>query len=173
MCGLVASVCPNGGVRQDAIERALARLRHRRPDARRAWVSSGGRAGLSHARLRVIDLRRGDQPIASEDGRLRIVVSGMLYDFERLRGDLECRGHRFSTCSDSEVALHLFEDLGPRAVGALRGEFALEIWNEGEQRLFVALDRFGIKPLYYTVHAGAIHLASEIKALAALGVPLR
>lgn len=136
-------------------------------------MSRGGRAGLGHARLRIIDLRGGDQPIACEDGRLRIVVNGALYDFERQRRGLERRGHRFSTCSDSEVALHLFEDLGPSAVSALRGEFALAIWDEREQRLFAARDRFGIKPLYYALHDGAVHVASEVKALAALGVPLR
>lgn len=173
MCGLVASIHSDRRVRRDAIERALARLRHRGPDTQQAWLSPGGRAGLGHARLRIIDLRGGDQPIASENGRFRIVVNGMLYDFERLRDDLERRRHRFSTRSDSEVALHLFEELGPRAVSTLRGEFALAIWDEDEQRLFAARDRFGIKPLYYAVHAGAVNVASEIKALAALGVPLR
>lgn len=173
MCGLVASVASDGGVSRDAIECALARLQHRGPDAQRAWVSRGGRAGLGHSRLSVIDLRGGEQPIASEDGRLRIVVNGMLYDYERLRRDLEGRGHCFSTLSDSEVALHLFEDRGPEALNALRGEFAFVIWDECEQRLFAARDRFGVKPLYYAVHAGVVHLASEVKALAALGVPLR
>lgn len=173
VCGIVASVSPDGGVSRAAIERALARLHHRGPDAQRVWVSRGGRAGLGHARLRIIDLCGGDQPITSEDGRLRVVVNGALYDFERLRRDLERRGHRFSTRSDSEVALHLFEDLGPRGLNALRGEFALVIWDDYEQRLFAARDRFGIKPLYYAVHGGAVHLASEIKALPALGVPLR
>jgi asparagine synthase (glutamine-hydrolysing) len=173
VCGVVASVSRDGAVAREAIERALARLHHRGPDVQRAWVAAGGRAGLGHARLRIVDLHGGDQPIASEDGRLRIVVNGALYGFERLRGELERRGHRFSTRSDSEVALHLYEERGPGTPAALRGEFAFAIWDGAAQRLFAARDRFGVKPLFYAVHGGAVHLASEIKALAALGVPLR
>jgi asparagine synthase (glutamine-hydrolysing) len=173
VCGLVVCVSGDGGVSGAAIDRALERLRHRGPDVQHSWVSPGGRAGLGHARLRIVDLAGGDQPIVGAGGRLRIVVNGALHGFEQQRRRLEDRGHRFATGSDSEVALHLFEERGPDAMNDLRGEFALAIWDEAEQRLFAARDRFGVKPLYYAVHAGAVYLASEVKALAALGVPLR
>ncbi len=136
-------------------------------------MADDGRVGLGHARLSIIDLTTGDQPIENEDGRLRIVANGEFYDFERIRKDLESQGHTFRTQSDSEIALHLFEDLGARALHSLRGEFAFAIWDARDGHLFAARDRFGIKPLYYTVYDGAFYLASEIKALAALGVPLR
>ena len=172
MCGIVAAVSKDGGVDADAIARATRRLRHRGPDAQHVWTALDGRAGLGHARLSIIDLRTGDQPIANEDGRLWIVANGELYDFERIRTGLEREGHVFRTRSDTEIALHLFEDLGARALRSLRGEFAFAIWYARDGQLFAARDRFGIKPLYYTIHDGTFYLASEIKALAALGVPL-
>lgn len=173
MCGIVASVSTRGAVSAEAIGAATRTLSHRGPDAQRAWVSPDGRVGLGHARLSIIDLTTGDQPIASEDEKLRIIANGELYDFERIRSELERDGHKFRTHSDTEIALHLFEDRGTRAVHALRGEFALAIWDGRDNQLFAARDRFGIKPLYYTIHDGTFHLASEVKALQALGVPLR
>jgi asparagine synthase (glutamine-hydrolysing) len=173
MCGIVAAVSKQGGIGSDAICRATGRLRHRGPDAQRVWVDGDGRVALGHARLSIIDLTTGDQPIPNEDGRLRTVVNGEFYDFERIRGELERDGHVFRTRSDSEIALHLFEDRGPRALHSLRGEFAFAIWDARDGQLFAARDRFGIKPLYYTIHDGTFYLASEAKALLELGVPLR
>jgi len=172
MCGIVAAVSKRGVVSAQAIGQATGRLRHRGPDAQHVWVARDGRAGLGHARLSIIDLATGDQPIPSEDGQLQLVANGEFYDFERIRTELEREGHRFRTRSDSEIALHLFEDRGARAVHALRGEFAFAIWDSRDGQLFAARDRFGIKPLYYTVHDGTFYLASEIKALAAFGVPI-
>jgi asparagine synthase (glutamine-hydrolysing) len=173
MCGIVAAVSKHGGVVQRALVRATRRLRHRGPDAQHVWVARGERAGLGHARLSIIDLATGDQPIASEDERVHIVANGEFYDFERIRQELEAQGHAFRTRSDSEIALHLFEDRGASALHSLRGEFAFAIWDARDGQLFAARDRFGIKPLYYTVHNGTFYLASEIKALAELGIPLR
>jgi asparagine synthase (glutamine-hydrolysing) len=173
MCGILAAVSKQGGIRSEDMARATRTLRHRGPDAQHVWTSPDGRAGLGHARLSIIDLETGDQPIANEDGRLRLVANGELYDFERIREALCREGHRFRTRSDSEIALHLYEDRGTRALHALRGEFALAIWDARDGQLFAARDRFGIKPLYYTIHNGTFYLASEIKALAEMGVPLR
>jgi asparagine synthase (glutamine-hydrolysing) len=173
MCGIVAAVSKRGGISADSIARATRSLRHRGPDAQQVWTSLDGRAALGHARLSIIDLETGDQPIPNEDGTLRVVVNGELYDFERIRCELEKDGHTFRTRSDSEIALHLFEDRGSRALASLRGEFALAIWDERDGQLFAARDRFGIKPLYYTVYDGTFYLASEVKALAEAGVPLR
>jgi len=172
MCGIVAAVSRRGGVSAQALDRSARRLEHRGPDAQRVWVDQNGRAGLGHARLSIIDLTTGDQPIANEDKRLRVVANGEFYDFERIRCELERRGHTFSTRSDSEIALHLYEDRGARSVHELRGEFAYAIWDERDQVLFAARDRFGIKPLYYTVYDGTFYLASEVKAFVDLGVPL-
>jgi asparagine synthase (glutamine-hydrolysing) len=123
--------------------------------------------------LSIIDLTTGDQPIANEDERIRIIVNGEFYDFERQRRELEQRGHRFRTRSDSEIALHLYEDFGAHCVRHLRGEFAFVLWDETNQLLLAARDRFGIKPLYYAVHDETLFLASEVKALFAAGVPAR
>jgi asparagine synthase (glutamine-hydrolysing) len=173
MCGIVASVSYRGRVSPEALAKATRALRHRGPDTERTWVASHGRAGLGHARLSIIDLTTGEQPIANEDGRLQIAANGEFYDFERIRLELEASGHVFRTRSDSEIALHLYEDLGAGCLHQLRGEFAFAIWDEHDGTLFAGRDRFGIKPLYYALHDGACHIASEVKALRELGVPLR
>jgi asparagine synthase (glutamine-hydrolysing) len=173
MCGIAAIYDPNGQVQADSLTRATARLHHRGPDAQRQWIAPHGRVGLGHARLSIIDLVTGDQPIANEDGQRHIIVNGELYDFDRIRRELELGGHRFRTGSDSEIALHLYEDLGPGCLQRLRGEYALVLWDETRQELFAARDRFGIKPLFFAWHRGALYLASEVKALFAAGVPAR
>ena len=173
MCGIVALFSPRGTIVTDGLECATRRLVQRGPDGQRTWVAPHWRVGLGHARLSIIDLRTGDQPIASEDGRTHIVVNGELYDFERIQRELESRGHRLRTRSDSEIALHLYEDLGTGCLHQLRGEFAFALWDEANQTLFAARDRFGIKPLFYAVHDGTVHVASEVKALFAAGVPAR
>ena len=173
MCGIVALFSPAGRVAPADVERATRRLEHRGPDGQQQWIAPHGRVGLGHARLSIIDLRTGDQPIASEDGRLHIVANGEFYDYERIQRELEQRGHRLRTRSDSEIALHLYEDLGAGCLHQLRGEFAFAIWDEVHQTLFAARDRFGIKPLFYAHHAATLYLASEVKALFAAGVPAR
>jgi len=173
MCGIVAIYHPHGKVSLETLSRATARLHHRGPDGQRQWIAPHGRVGLGHARLSIIDLVTGDQPIANEDGRRHIVVNGEFYDFERIQCELGRAGHQLRTRSDSEIALHLYEDLGPQCLHQLRGEYALVLWDEAQQRLFAARDRFGIKPLFYAWHEGALYLASEVKALFAAGVPAR
>src|SRR5262249_35101952 len=173
MCGIVAMYSAREPIRADALERATLRLAHRGPDGQRTWLGGDRRVGLGHARLSIIDLATGSQPIAGEDETLRIVVNGEFYDFERAQRDLEGRGHRLRTRSDSEIALHLYEDLGTACLRHLRGEFAFALWDGPTDPLFAARDRFGIKPLYYATHRGRLYLASEIKALLAAGVPAR
>ena len=170
MCGIVAILSRNGPVPEPALGRATAALRHRGPDGERTWLSPTGRVGLGHTLLAIND-PEGFQPIASEDGRLRIIVNGQFYDFARIRAELEGRGHRFRTRSDSEIALHLYEELGAECLEQLRGQFAFVIWDEETGRLFAARDRFGLKPLFFAEHGGALYLASEAKALFAAGIP--
>ena len=147
MCGIVAVVSARDVIDEDALRRATLRLEHRGPDAQRWWIAPHRRVGLGHARLSIIDLATGDQPIANEDGRLRIVVNGEFYGYEPIQRELEQRGHRLRTRSDSEIALHLYEDLGADCLRRLRGEFAFALWDEANETLFAARDRFGIKPL--------------------------
>ena len=173
MCGIVAMFSKTEPIREDELQRATRTLDHRGPDGHGLWLSPARRVGLGHTRLSIIDLQTGDQPLANEDGTVHAVVNGELYDFVRLRRELEGRGHRFKTRSDSEILLHLYEDLGANALHQLRGEFALALWDDAAQVLFAARDRFGIKPLYYARHNDTLYLASEIKALLAAGVPAR
>lgn len=173
MCGIVGMYSRREPIAAATLERATKRLYHRGPDGQRQWISADKRVGLGHARLSIIDLATGDQPIASEDGRTRIVVNGELYGYEAIQRELEQRGHRLKTKSDSEIALHLYEDFGVHCLEHLRGEFALVLWDENRRRLFAARDRFGIKPLFYAWHKDTLYLASEVKALFAAGVPAR
>jgi asparagine synthase (glutamine-hydrolysing) len=173
MCGIAAFFSQTRPISADALKRATRALHHRGPDSQGGWVSRDSRVGLGHSRLSIIDLSTGDQPIASEDGHVHIVVNGEFYDFERQRRELEQRGHRFRTRSDSEVALHLYEEYGAQCLQHLRGEFAFVLWDDRNRVLLAARDRFGIKPLHYAMHQGTLYIASEAKALFAAGVPAR
>jgi asparagine synthase (glutamine-hydrolysing) len=173
VCGIVAIYSPHVPVAAGLLEKATRSLDHRGPDGQRHWVAPDEQVALGHARLSIIDLTTGDQPIANEDESLRIVVNGEFYGYEAIQKELEQRGHRLRTRSDSEIALHLYEELGADCLHRLRGEFAIALWNQPKQTLFAARDRFGIKPLFYAQYEGALYLASEVKALFAAGVPAR
>ena len=171
MCGLAAIMAQGGDWSPAALERATDALSHRGPDGSGTWVNPDGKVGLGHTRLSVIDLANGAQPISSEDGRIHLAANGEFYGFETIRRDLETRGHVFVTGTDSEIALHLYEEQGRTCVESLRGEFAFVLWDEDLRTLWVVRDRFGIKPLYYAEHRGVLYVASEVKALLAAGVP--
>ncbi|HZD04909.1 MAG TPA: asparagine synthase (glutamine-hydrolyzing), partial [Longimicrobiales bacterium] len=171
MCGVAAILSSDGPLAPECLDRAVARLHHRGPDARGRWTTPDGRVGLGHARLSIIDLESGDQPMANEDGSLHAVVNGEFYDFERIRGELASQGHRFRTRSDSEILLHLYEETGAHCLHRLRGEFAFVLWDGRNRTLFAGRDRFGVKPLFFAEHHGTLYLASEAKALFAAGVP--
>jgi asparagine synthase (glutamine-hydrolysing) len=173
MCGIVAMFSRRHPISEVTVQRATQSLHHRGPDGQRQWISSDRRVALGHARLSIIDLATGDQPIASEDGRTRIIVNGEFYGYEAIQQELERDGHRLRTRSDSEIALHLYEDLGAQCLHRLRGEFAFVLWDENHRTLFAARDRFGIKPLFYAFHEETLYLASEVKALFAAGIPAR
>ena len=173
MCGIVALFSRRDPVSVAALERATRSLYHRGPDGQRHWISADRRVALGHARLSIIDLATGDQPIASEDQCTHIAVNGEFYDYEVIQQELERSGHRLRTRSDSEIALHLYEDLGTACLHRLRGEFAFVLWDEVNRTFFAARDRFGIKPLYYAFHDQTLYFASEVKALFAAGVPAR
>jgi asparagine synthase (glutamine-hydrolysing) len=155
------------------MQRATQSLYHRGPDGQRHWISPDRRVALGHARLSIIDLATGDQPIASENHCTQIVVNGEFYGYEAIQRELENAGHHLRTRSDSEIALHLYEDLGTGCLHRLRGEFAFVLWDGTQRTLFAARDRFGIKPLYYAIYRDTLYFASEVKALFAAGVPAR
>jgi asparagine synthase (glutamine-hydrolysing) len=173
VCGIVAIWSPAGGLRSADVAAAVRCLRHRGPDGSGTWASASGRAALGHTRLAVIDLATGAQPISADQGRFQLVVSGEFYGYEKIRAELQDRGRRLVTRSDSEIALHLYALNGPAALARLRGEFAFIIWDDERRELFAARDRFGVKPLFYAEHQGRLYLASEVKALLTCGITMR
>jgi asparagine synthase (glutamine-hydrolysing) len=140
-------------------------IRHRGPDDEGYYVS--GPIGLGFRRLSIIDLSSGHQPLSNEDGTLQIIFNGEIYNYQELRAYLLSKGHVFKTQTDTEVIVHLYEELGPQCLGKLRGMFAFAIWDENAKTLFLARDRVGIKPLYYYLSNEALVFASEIKAILA------
>jgi len=139
-------------------------LRHRGPDAEGFHVAEG--VSLGHRRLSIIDLsEQGRQPMANEDGTIFLVFNGEIYNFRELRTELEQKGHRFSSRTDSEVILHGYEAWGDDVLGHLRGMFAFAIWDGVQKRFLIARDRIGIKPLYYRWNGSRFSFASEIKAI--------
>jgi len=141
----------------------LTRIRHRGPDGAGKWVSDCGQVALGHVRLSIIDLETGAQPMHSDDGRYTIIYNGEIFNYIELRDELG--DSLFRTHSDTEVVLRAFERWGSDCVNKLRGMFAIAIWDATEQRLFLARDRFGIKPLYLAKTSNGIYFASEVKAL--------
>jgi asparagine synthase (glutamine-hydrolysing) len=152
-------------VRRELVERMMTTLSHRGPDGR--GVHCSGPVGLGHTRLAIIDVGGGAQPISNEDATVWLVYNGELYNFVELRDELIGKGHRFKTHSDTEVIVHAYEEYGVECLSRLRGMFAFAIWDERRRSLFVARDRVGIKPLFYTNTGKALVFASEIKALLA------
>lgn len=166
MCGICGVVgWPDAGA---AVERMLDRLKHRGPDSSGLWVARGPDSGVSlgQARLAIVDLSpAGNQPMTNEDQTLWLVGNGEIYNAPELRADLEKRGHCFRSHSDNEVLLHLYEEEGENFLPRLNGMEALAIWDRTRQRLLLARDRLGIKPLYYFLGPQCLAFASEIKAL--------
>jgi len=167
MCGIAGycsfdSVPPNRAV----LEEMVHALRHRGPDA--AAIHAEGPVGLAHARLSIIDLEGGRQPLFNEDGSVAVVVNGEIYNYRQLRTELSNRGHRFRTGSDCEVIVHLWEERRERLVDDLRGMFAFVLYDRRTGTVFGARDRFGQKPLFYHVSPRGFSFASEIKGLVAV-----
>lgn len=168
MCGIVGVVNQNqtsAPVQEETIRRMLALIRHRGPDEFGLYLDD--QAALGNARLSIIDLSGGQQPITNEDGSLWIVFNGEIFNYPELRPEMEARGHRFTTHCDTEIILHLYEEYGPACLNHLNGQFAIAVWNAREQSLFLARDRVGVRPLFYTQTDHALIFASEIKAILA------
>jgi asparagine synthase (glutamine-hydrolysing) len=140
-------------------------IHHRGPDGDGAYRS--GPVGLGHRRLSIIDLNTGSQPMCNEDGTVWVVYNGEIYNFPELRSELLSRGHQFKSTTDTEVIIHLYEELGAESVARFRGMFAFALWDERRQLLLLARDRVGIKPLYYVNTGRGLVFGSEIKSLLA------
>lgn len=166
MCGVFGFVaCHARAAEQSSseLDRGLNRIRHRGPDGTGKWISPNRMVGFGHVRLSIIDLETGAQPMHSDDGRYSIIYNGEIYNYIELRAELGA--DLFRTHSDTEVILRAFQRWGVECLRRLRGMFAIAIWDSAEQKLFLARDRFGIKPLYWAKTPVGFYFASEIKAL--------
>jgi asparagine synthase (glutamine-hydrolysing) len=164
MCGIAGIVNLRGGpVLEQDLRNMCTVITHRGPDDEGFYFGTG--VGLGMRRLSIIDLDSGRQPVSNEDGSVWVVFNGEIYNFQELRRQMSSRGHVFSTRSDTETIVHLYEEFGNHCVDHLRGMFAFAIWDERRRKLLVARDRLGIKPLYYAEIGGSIVFASELKSI--------
>lgn len=154
---------------RNTLKKMTATLAHRGPDGMATWLHPTGRVGFGHTRLAIIDLAGGNQPMTSEDGRFVIVFNGEIYNYRRLRHELESYGHQFRTKSDTEVLLNAYRQWGRECLARLSGMFAFAVYDEHTHTLFLARDRTGIKPLYYAAESKGFFFGSELKAILGTG----
>lgn len=167
MCGIAGIAdCDGRPVAPSDVARMCDAMVRRGPDEEAFYLDRG--VGLGLRRLSIIGLEAGKQPVHNEDGSVVVVMNGEIYNYRELREDLESRGHRFATDTDTETIAHLYEEYGEACVTALRGMFAFAVWDKRERQLFLARDRIGIKPLYYGQFGQRFVFASELKAILAL-----
>ncbi|MFZ1919712.1 MAG: asparagine synthase (glutamine-hydrolyzing) [Terriglobales bacterium] len=172
MCGIagVVSAERESGITEALVRHMCDQIVHRGPDDEGIYVADG--AGLGMRRLSIIDLSGGHQPVFNEDRSAWIVFNGEIYNFPELRPELESRGHRFYTKTDTEVIIHLYEEMGADCVTKLRGMFGLAIYDKTKRKLILARDRLGKKPVHYALHNGKLYFASEIKSILAVAPEL-
>src|SRR2546421_7025666 len=165
MCGIAGffALTPRPLAPGAVLERMVGAVRHRGPDD--AGIYLDRRAGLGHRRLSIIDLAGGRQPLSTADGSLWVTFNGEIFNYVELTAELAARGRQFRTRSDTETILHAFAEYGPECVQSFNGDFAYAIWDRARERLVMARDRMGVRPLYWTVHDGVLVFASELKSL--------
>ena len=165
MCGIAGFINLDGQpVSLSLLKKATDEIMHRGPDGEGHWIE--GNIGLGHRRLSIIDLSpAGQQPMVSSDDRYILTYNGEVYNYRELRAELKSKGFKFRGQSDSEVVLSALSFWGKEALLKLNGMFAFALWDRQKKRLLLARDRYGIKPLYYSIHSGRISFASEIKAI--------
>ena len=164
MCGIAGYFTPDRRADTGSVRAMCDQIRHRGPDDDGYHVDSGCAIGMR--RLAIIDLNTGHQPISNEDGSLWVVFNGEIYNYQELREDLIARGHRFTTNSDTEALVHLYEQYGPDGIERLRGMFAYAIWDARNQELLLVRDRFGKKPLYYAVLPQGLYFGERVEVSA-------
>ncbi|MBX3568930.1 MAG: asparagine synthase (glutamine-hydrolyzing) [Rhizobiaceae bacterium] len=165
MCGFAGHV---GGVQEPErlLRRMAAAMSHRGPDG--SGICTGAGHGLAHVRLAIVGLSDGAQPMQTADGRLTVAFNGEIFNYVELRDELKARGAVFRTHSDTEVILHLYREMGEDCLTRLNGDFAFALWDADRQRMLLARDRMGVRPLFYTEHRGVLYFASEVKAFLAI-----
>ena len=166
MCGIAGSVALREGMpppELDDLRAMIGAIRHRGPDE--FGIYRDERAGLGHARLSIIDLATGQQPLSNEDGTLWVVFNGEIFNYVELRAELVSLGHRFRTQSDTEVIVHAWEAWGERCFHRFNGQFAIALWDAARGTLVLARDRLGVRPIYLCEHGGRLWFASEVKAV--------
>ena len=163
MCGITGFTHRTGVCDRARISAATDTLTHRGPDQQGTWESDT--VSLGAVRLKIIDLRAGDQPMISDDGKTVLVFNGEIYNHRELRAELESRGEKFQTNSDTEVVLRAFLRWDKDCFARLRGMFALAVWSQDARRLVLARDRLGIKPLYFHLSGGELYFGSELKTI--------
>jgi len=164
MCGICGlSYSDNRPGDREILQEMNTAVRHRGPDSDGFYIADG--VGLAMRRLAIIDVKGGDQPIANEDGSIQIIFNGECYNYPEMRVELERRGHRFYTQTDTECLVHYYEDEGDDCVKRLRGMFAFALWDTHKRRLLIARDRLGKKPIYYTIQNGELYFCSELSGL--------
>ena len=173
MGGIIAAFSQEQPISSSALRQALDALSHHGTADQAILTTAEGKVGLGHTRLNRVERLRGKQPISNRQRTQHIITDGEFYGLDDVRQDLQKRGYSFQTQANSEIVLRLYGQFGTQCLEQLEGEFAFVIWDNSNQLLFVARDRFGIKPLYYTVHQQTLYVASEVKALFAAGIPAR
>lgn len=171
MCGIAGALNltrPRGTPLPD-LEAMLSMLSHRGPEEAGYYLDHA--VGLAHARLSIVGVSNGLQPIPNEDGSIWAICNGEFFNYVELRDALQANGHSFKTASDTEVLVHLYEEVGWEATRELNGQFAFALWDCNRGRLILGRDRLGVRPLFYTVFDGQLLFASELKALLACGIP--
>src|SRR6185503_10366635 len=165
MCGITGIVTTDRLKEEDRdlLQRMTRMLHHRGPDGEGFYFDE--HAGLGHRRLSIIDLDAGKQPMCNEDESVWVTFNGEIYNYLDIRKDLIAKGHKFKTESDTEVIVHLYEEVGEKFSERLRGMFAIGLWDRNNRRLILSRDRIGKKPLYYAQTGSAIFFASEMKSL--------
>ena len=162
MCGIAGIArTRRGGVSLDALARMAGAIRHRGPDGYGYYVDD--HVGLAHTRLSIVDVAGGAQPLSNEDGQIVVTYNGEVYNHLELRLELEARGHVFRTHCDTEVLVHGWEEWGERMLGRLNGQFAFAIYDRGADTVFLARDRFGVRPLFWAVRDRTLYFASDAK----------
>lgn len=165
MCGIAGFVDFAGNTKPETLTSMIGEIVHRGPDSKGLFYSANGDAALGVRRLSIIDLVTGDQPIQNEDGSITVVYNGEIYNYKKLREDLIKKGHKFRTKSDTETLVHAYEEYGEEMAKKLNGMFAFAIWDEKKQKLFMARDRAGIKPMYFYKSADLLAFGSEVKTI--------
>lgn len=176
MCGIVGYFTKSISGRDDikaVLKNSIQKLYHRGPDGEGFWINEKRTVALAHARLSIVDLGGGQQPLSSEDGSIIVVANGELYGYKNIRDQLSLKGYKFKTGSDSEILIPLYQEYGLSFFDHLIGEFAFILYDKNKNRIIAARDRFGIKPLFFHNHLNEVFFGSEIKAILEFGVEAR